>query len=64
MWLSVDPAPPRLPIISPNILAEGEPVQALLQEDYTNSPIPGQIVVFEVGGKTVSAPLTQAGLHE
>lgn len=59
LTLPVDPAPTRLTIISSNTLAEGEPVQALLQEDYDGTPISGETVIFNAGSVTVSA-LTDA----
>jgi len=64
MWFAVDPAPTRLTIISSNILAEGEPVEALLQEDYTDAPIAGETVVFDVGSKTVSAVTDASGIAQ
>lgn len=62
--LPVDPAPTRLTIISSNTLAEGEPVQALLQEDYDGTPISGETVIFNAGSVTVSAITDASGVAQ
>lgn len=62
--LPVDPAPTRLTIISSSTLAEGEPVQALLQEDYDGTPISGEMVIFEAGSMSVSAVTDASGVAQ
>jgi hypothetical protein len=55
--LPVKPASTRLAIISANALLEGEPIQALLQEDRLGVPIPDQAITF-----TTALPGGQAGI--
>lgn len=66
--LPVDPAPTRLTIISSNTVPEGEPIRALLQEEYwadedpAEAAIEGEEVVFTAGTEVHTATTNAQGI--
>ncbi len=62
--LEVQPAPTRLTIISPAAVAEGEPIEALLQEDYDGTPIANETVTFTSGNISISAITNELGIAQ
>jgi hypothetical protein len=57
--LSVAPAPTQLHIVSSATIAEGQPVQAKLVEDYSKAPVVGETVTFTATSE--AGPLTMTG---
>jgi len=58
---SVAPAPTRLTLTSADLLVEGSPVMARLQEDYDGSPIAGQPVTIRGTGLGGTASVSVTG---